>query len=251
MNEDLNSMLLKLVQENIQTNQQWSQTAVQFLNRLGDAIKADTEYMRQSITRIENMIGKLEISRSIDPIMAAEPEISNVSRSTQGRYPASFYFRHKFPQDAAAPGFYLLITEEGDQLQYQLFDQQWKPVHAGILQDKSMDTIQAAVLVADMEGISDYLRYEMLTDAVMENVHSVGGIDPTEKDEQETTITDKDTDRAIEAGGVAEEQAEEAVSGIAAADQEVTEESDINAKENQEEEKTEVEGTRHDRPKTR
>ena len=133
MNEDLNTMLLRLVQENIQTNQQWSQTAIQFLNKLGDAIKADTEYMRQSIQRIEGMIGKLEISQPDEPVIASETKITEQGRTTQGRYPASFYFRHKFPQDAAAPGYYLLITEEGDQLQYQLFDQQWKPVHAGIL----------------------------------------------------------------------------------------------------------------------
>lgn len=221
------------------------------MNKLGDAIKADTEYMRQSINRIENMIGKLEISQPIDPIMAAEQEISNVSRSTQGRYPASFYFRHKFPQDAEAPGFYLLITEEGGQLQYQLFDQQWKPVNAGVLQDKSVDTIQAAVLIADMEGISDYLRYEMLTDAVMENVHSVGVTVSIEKDVQETAITDKDSKLVAEAGAVAEEQGEAAVSDNMPVDQDIIETPEVNEKEDQEEEKTEVEGTRHDRPKVR
>lgn len=250
MNEDLNTMLLRLVQENIQTNQQWSQTAAQFLNKLGDAIKADTEYMRQSIQRIEGMIGKLEISQPDEPVIASETEIKDQGRTTQGRYPASFYFRHKFPQDAAAPGYYLLITEEGDQLQYQLFDQQWKPVHAGIVQDKSMDTIQAAVLIADMEGISEYLRYEMYTDAVMENVRSVAEPDVSEKDVQKAVIADMDKKPAAEE--ITDERQIEAVDlSVDETRQEITEESEVNVKEEQEEEKTEVEGSRHDRTKTR
>ena len=250
MNEDLNTMLLRLVQENIQTNQQWSQTAAQFLNKLGDAIKADTEYMRQSIQRIEGMIGKLEISQPDEPVIASETEIKDQGRTTQGRYPASFYFRHKFPQDAAAPGYYLLITEEGDQLQYQLFDQQWKPVHAGIVQDKSMDTIQAAVLIADMEGISEYLRYEMYTDAVMENVRSVAEPDVSEKDVQKAVIADMDKKPAAEE--ITDERQIEAVDlSVDETRQEITEESEVNVKEEQEEEKPEVEGSRHDRTKTR
>lgn len=138
MNEDLNTMLMQLVQENVQANQQWSAAAVRFLNTLGNAIKEDTEYMRQSISRIEEMISRLETGRLENRSLSENMPVSEKAEktvTTQGRYPASFYFRHKFPQDAMTPGYYLLITEEGNQLRYQLFDQQWKPVHSGFLPD--------------------------------------------------------------------------------------------------------------------
>lgn len=188
MNEDLNTMLMQLVQENIQANQQWSAAAVRFLNTLGNAIKEDTEYMRQSISRIEEMISRLEIGRLGNRGLSENMPVSEKAEKivpTQGRYPASFYFRHKFPQDAMTPGYYLLITEEGDQLQYQLFDQQWKPVHYGFLPDRTLDSIQAAILISEIEGITDYSRYEMLYESAIEHIDEVVKEEVSEADTAE------------------------------------------------------------------
>lgn len=188
MNEDLNILLMRLVQENIQTNQQWSATAIQFLNTLGNAIKEDTEYMRQSISRIEEIIGRITDGR-MDNRKPDEgnglSEKAEQAVSTQERYPASFYFRHKFPQDAVAAGYYLLISEEGDQLQYQLFDQQWYPVRSGFLSDRTLDSIQAAMLISRMEGLTEYVRYEMLPERVITNTQEMVDKDVPESEQVE------------------------------------------------------------------
>lgn len=188
MNEDLNILLMRLVQENMQTNQQWSATAIQFLNTLGNAIKEDTEYMRQSISRIEEIIGRITDGR-MDNRKPDEgnglSEKAEQAVSTQERYPASFYFRHKFPQDAVAAGYYLLISEEGDQLQYQLFDQQWHPVRSGFLSDRTLDSIQAAMLISRMEGLTEYVRYEMLPERVIANTQEMVDEDVPESEQVE------------------------------------------------------------------
>lgn len=176
MNENLNTVLLQFVQENVQTNQKWSATAIQLLNTLGNAIKGETELMRQSIDRMETIISRFEMVTVEDTNLSEDiirTEKRELMTSAQERYPALFYFRHKFPQDIMAPGYYLLINEEGDQLQYQLFDQQWKSVHSGFLPDHTLDSIQAAIWIAEREGITDYLRYEMISDRLMENVREV------------------------------------------------------------------------------
>lgn len=188
MNEDLNILLMRLVQENMQTNQQWSATAIQFLNTLGNAIKEDTEYMRQSISRIEEIIGRITDGR-MDNRKPDEgnglSEKAEQAVSTQERYPASFYFRHKFPQDAVAAGYYLLISEEGDQLQYQLFDQQWHPVRSGFLSDRTLDSIQAAMLISRMEGLTEYVRYEILPERVIANTQEMVDEDVPESEQVE------------------------------------------------------------------
>lgn len=176
MNEDLNIMLMKLVQENVQANQQWSATAIQFLNTLGNAIKEDTEFMRQSVSRIEEIISRIETART---------EETEQPLPTQERYPASFYFRHKYPQDVAALGYYLVIQEEGEQLQYQLFDQQWQPVHSGFLPDRTLDSIQAASMISEMEGIKDYQCYEMIAD------HAAESIREKQEEAQEMDLAEK------------------------------------------------------------
>ena len=188
MNEDLNILLMRLVQENMQTNQQWSATAIQFLDTLGNAIKEDTEYMRQSISRIEEIIGRITDGR-MDNRKPDEgnglSEKAEQAVSTQERYPASFYFRHKFPQDAVAAGYYLLISEEGDQLQYQLFDQQWHPVRSGFLSDRTLDSIQAAMLISRMEGLTEYVRYEILPERVIANTQEMVDEDVPESEQVE------------------------------------------------------------------
>ena len=188
MNEDLNILLMRLVQENMQTNQQWSATAIQFLDVLGNAIKEDTEYMRQSISRIEEIIGRITDGRTDNRKLAEGNGLSEKAEqavSTQERYPASFYFRHKFPQDVVATGYYLLISEEGDQLQYQLFDQQWHPVRSGFLSDRTLDSIQAAMLISRMEGLTEYVRYEMLPERVIANTQEEVDEDVPEREQVE------------------------------------------------------------------
>ncbi len=74
MNEDLNNMLLRLLQENVQTNKQWTDTTVQFLIVLGNAIQEDTEYMRQSISKIENLISQISGQKKKELVMQSEQE---------------------------------------------------------------------------------------------------------------------------------------------------------------------------------
>ena len=214
MNEDLNTMLIQWIRETVQANQQWSAAAVRFLNTLGNAIKEDTEYMRQSISRIEEMISRLETGRLENRSLSENMLVSEKAEktvTTQGRYPASFYFRHKFPQDAMTPGYYLLITEEGNQLRYQLFDQQWKPVHSGFLPDQTLDSIQAAILISEMEGITDYSRYEMLYESAVEHIDEVVKDEVSEADTVEIVQKNRTEEKVREAvedmGGAEHEKA--------------------------------------------
>ncbi len=155
MNEDLNNMLLRLIQENVQTNKQWADTAVQFLTVLGNAIQEDTEYMRQSISKIEDMISRLGGQKKEEPIMQLEQEPIEQA-AQQERYPASFYFRHPYPQTVEMPEYYLVVEPSEDHLNYSLYDKNGAAVCVGTIEDTCLRHYQIISIVADQAGIGEY-----------------------------------------------------------------------------------------------
>lgn len=48
-----------------------------------------------------------------------------------------------------------------------------------------MDSIQAAILISEMEGITDYLRYEMLYESAVEHIDEVVKDEVSEADTAE------------------------------------------------------------------
>ena len=199
MNEDLNNVLLRLIQENIQTNKQWTDTAVQFLNVLGNAIQEDTEYMRQSIGRIEEMISRFSGQKNEDLTMHSEKE-SIMQPLGQERYPASFYFRHPYPDTVEMPEYYLVVEQEEDHLTYSLYDKNGAAVRVGTIEDSCLQHYQIISIVSDQAGLGEYMSYEAEEDILARiQVSTDESISGTEnKDMEKTVATEAETVREDE-----------------------------------------------------
>lgn len=199
MNEDLNNVLLRLIQENIQTNKQWTDTAVQFLNVLGNAIQEDTEYMRQSIDRIEAMISRFSGQKNEELTMYSDQE-SIMQPLRQERYPASFYFRHPYPDTVEMPEYYLVVEQEEDHLVYSLYDKNGAAVRVGMIEDSCLQHYQIISIVSDQAGLGEYMSYEAEEDILARiQISTDESISGTEnKDMEKTAATEAETVRENE-----------------------------------------------------
>lgn len=191
MNEDLNNMLLRLIQENVQTNRQWTDTTVQFLNVLGNAIQEDTEYMRQSISKIEDMISQISGQKKEEAVTQSEQE-PIAQAAQQERYPASFYFRHPYPQTVEMPEYYLVVEVAEDHLNYSLYDKNGAAVRVGTIEDTCLQHYQIISIVSDQAGLGEYTVSETEEDVLAHiQVSAEENIsDSEDKDLEETGVAE-------------------------------------------------------------